>query len=166
MHYRKSSILQVLAKFTFWEQDCALGYNFRKSWDFRGISQFPKISSLKSSGNSLGNSCVLLLLITMLYFTWSEMKIWNRSQQCKKLLSSKTLTSLICLWGHWCADLIFRAFSAYSSMLLIHCLGNFFPVRPVNQQRRQLEVILYFRNLLWDQGFVYQPGKSRWLWQW
>ena len=97
VHYRKSSILQVLAKFTFWEQDWALGYNFRKSWDFRGISQFPKILSLKSSGNSLGNSCLLLLLITMLYFTWSEIKIWNRSQQCKKLLSSKTLTSLICL---------------------------------------------------------------------
>ena len=44
--------------------------------DFPDLSNFPKILSLKSFGNSWGNSYVpALLLIITLRFTWGEKKI-------------------------------------------------------------------------------------------
>ena len=45
------SFLLVLTKFSFWEEDWALGYNSMKIWDFPDISKFPKILSLQSFGN-------------------------------------------------------------------------------------------------------------------
>ena len=45
----------------------------------------------------------------------------------------------------WYADLIFLALLTYNSTFLGHCLGNFILVRPVKQQRRQLELIHCFR---------------------
>ena len=40
----------------------------------------------------------------------------------------------------------------YTSMLLVYCLGNFLLVRPVDQQRRQLEVTFYFRWCIMGSG--------------
>ena len=39
----------------------------------------------------------------------------------------------------------FSALLAHASALLVHCLGNFFSVRPVDQWRRQLKVTFYSR---------------------
>ena len=58
-----SSFLLVSTKFSFWEEDWALGYNSIKFWDL-DVSQFPKIPSFRSFGNLWGNSyipCLLLL---------------------------------------------------------------------------------------------------------
>ena len=46
------SVLLILTKFSFWQEDWALGYHFMKFWDFPYISQFPK--SYKSFFNSWG----------------------------------------------------------------------------------------------------------------
>ena len=46
-----SSFLLVLTKYSFWEEDWALGYNSMKFGDFSDISKFPKILSLRSFGN-------------------------------------------------------------------------------------------------------------------
>ena len=59
---RKSLILLLrvfwllLPKFNFWKGVWALGYVSTQIWDFPNISLFPKILSLKSFGNSWGNS--------------------------------------------------------------------------------------------------------------
>ena len=37
-------------------------------------------------------------------------------------------------------------------MVLVHCLGNFLSVRPVNQLGRQVEVIFYFRCCIIGSG--------------
>ena len=57
-HYGKSlnSIFQkfflVLTRFSFWQEKRALGYHSMKFRHFSYISEFPKILSLKSFGNS------------------------------------------------------------------------------------------------------------------
>ena len=48
--------LLLLTKFSFWQEDLALGYYSMKFEDFLDISLFPKILSLRSFGNSWGNS--------------------------------------------------------------------------------------------------------------
>ena len=42
-------------------------------------------------------------------------------------------------------NLIFRALSAYISPLLVHYLDNFLLVRPMDQQKTQLEVVFYLK---------------------
>ena len=58
----------------------------------------------------------------------------------------------------------FRAFSAYTSVLITYCMGSDLFLRPVNQQRRQLAVghysIVVFSQ---SQELVYQLGKLSWL---
>ena len=46
----------ILPKFRFWSGGWALGYVSTRIWDFPNISLFPMILSLKSFGNSWGNS--------------------------------------------------------------------------------------------------------------
>ena len=72
-----SSFWQVLKEFSFWHWDWALVYHSSKFWDFPEFSLFPKIPSLKSFGNSFGNSYTpCLLLIIALRFTCGERKTW------------------------------------------------------------------------------------------
>ena len=52
--------LLVLTKLSFREEDWALGNNSMKFWDLPDISQFPKILSLKSFGNSCDNWYILV----------------------------------------------------------------------------------------------------------
>ena len=87
-----SSFLLVLTKFSFWEEDWALGYNSMKFWDFPDISQ--KILSLKSFGNSWGNSYKLyLLLIVRLRFTCGESKI------CSTIKKSQNIMRMVVIEG-------------------------------------------------------------------
>ena len=46
----------LLPKVNFWKGDWALGYVSTQIWDVPNISLFPKIVTLKSFGNSWGNS--------------------------------------------------------------------------------------------------------------
>ena len=50
----------AIAKFLFWKGGCALGYT--QFWFFLEIYLFSKILSLKSFGNSRGNSYVHFLV--------------------------------------------------------------------------------------------------------
>ena len=74
----------------------------------------------------------------------------NRSQLFKE--TRKTFMSVICLKVQRYADLIFLAFLRYTSMLLVHCLGDLCILRLVDQQRRQLEVIFYFKCYIMGSG--------------
>ena len=76
-----SNFLQVLATFTFWEEDWALGYNSMKSRDFPEMSYFPKIRSFQ----------VIRQLVTQLVYTtvninaYTPLHLWQK----KKLLKYK-----------------------------------------------------------------------------
>ena len=48
----------------------------------------------------------------------------------------------------------FSALLAHASALLVHCLGNYFSVRPVYQWRRQLKVTFYSRSCVMGSGVV------------
>ena len=48
---------QLFSAFNFWKVDWALDCVSTHIWHFSNISSFPKILSLKSFGNSWGNSC-------------------------------------------------------------------------------------------------------------
>ena len=62
-------LLQVLAKFAFWEWGWALSYGSMKYWDFHDTSQV--------FGNLWLNKYIpCLLLIIKLHFTCRENKIW------------------------------------------------------------------------------------------
>ena len=72
-----SSFLLASRNFLFWEGDWLLRYNFMKFLDFADFFYFPKSVSLKSFGNSWGNSYIpCLLLIIVLQFNCGERKIW------------------------------------------------------------------------------------------
>ena len=47
--------LTAIAGFNFWG-DWALGYAFSQIWDFPNVCLYPKILSVRSFGNSFGNS--------------------------------------------------------------------------------------------------------------
>ena len=75
--YFSTVFLLVLRKFSFWEEDSAIGYNSIKWWDFSNIAYFRKVLSLKSFGNSWCNSYIPhLLLIITIHFTCCERKTW------------------------------------------------------------------------------------------
>ena len=81
----------VLTKFSVQEEDWALGNNSMNFRDFSGICQFPKILTLKSFGNSWGNSYIpCLLLIITLRFIMVSLVV--------KRKFGKTLKSLKILW--------------------------------------------------------------------
>ena len=48
----------------------------------------------------------------------------------------------------------FSALLAHASALLLHCLGNFFLARPVDQRRRQLKMTFYSRCCVMGSGVV------------
>ena len=50
--YFSGLFLLVLAKFSFWQGEWALGYHFLRFRPFPNVSQFPKILSPKTLGNS------------------------------------------------------------------------------------------------------------------
>ena len=73
-----SSFLLVLTKFSFWEEDWALGYNSMIFWDFPDIS----------FGNSWGNSYIsYLLLIITLYFTCGERKNYSTIRKSQNIMN-------------------------------------------------------------------------------
>ena len=49
-------------------------------------------------------------------------------------------------------ELDFHVLLAYTSAILVHCLGNFLLLRPVDQQRRQLELMFYSRCCIMGSG--------------
>ena len=64
----------VLPTFNFWKGDWALGYVSTQLWDFTDISLFPKILTLKSFGNSWGNSYTkFAILANMFPFTCGQL---------------------------------------------------------------------------------------------
>ena len=66
----------ILPKFNFWKGDRALGYVTTQIWDFPNICLFPNILSLKSFGNSFGNSYskFAILVITFRFTSgWSDL---------------------------------------------------------------------------------------------
>ena len=74
-----SNFLQVLATFTFWEEDWALGYNSMKSRDFPEMSYFPKIRSFQ----------VIRQLVTQLVYTivninaYTPLHLWQKKNLLK-----------------------------------------------------------------------------------
>ena len=77
----------ALKKFSFWQEDWALGYVSVRFWDFPGFSQFPKIISLQSFGSSWCNSYMsCLLLIITLCFTCGERKIWSNIKWSRNIM--------------------------------------------------------------------------------
>ena len=61
----------LLPKFNFWKGDWVLDYFSTQIWDFPNISLFPKTLSLKSFGNSWGNSCTKFAILDITFrFTY------------------------------------------------------------------------------------------------
>ena len=104
--YFTKSFLLVLTKFSFSQEDWALGYYSLNFLEFPDISWFPEILSYKLFGNSWENSFMpcLLLIITFL-FIHGEMKIWQnikKSQNIMKMiiaLWSVCISYLLLFWG-------------------------------------------------------------------
>ena len=91
------SFALALTKFSFERKDCALGYNSMKFRGFPDFSQFPKILSLKSMGNSWGNSYIsCLLLIILICFTCAEKKIWWNIKN-----SQNIMVRIVVQWRHF-----------------------------------------------------------------
>ena len=83
-----NSFLLALKKFSFWEEDWALGYNSMKTWHLLNSFYFPKILSLKLFGNWWGNSYIsCLLLIIMIRFTCGERKIWQNIKKSQNIMT-------------------------------------------------------------------------------
>ena len=83
------SLLLVLTKFSFWEEDLALGLILWIFDVFLIFSIFLKSSVLiKSSGNSWGNLHIpcLLIMIT-LRFTGGERKIWQNIRKSQNIMT-------------------------------------------------------------------------------
>ena len=73
-----------------------------KFWDFPDISEFPKILSLKSFGNSWGKSYIPCLLLTiMLRFTFGENKNLVKHQKVSKYEDHGCLQNFILLFMSW-----------------------------------------------------------------
>ena len=73
--------LLVLTKFSFWQQDWALGYHSMKFRHFPNISWFPKILSLKLFANSWGNSWGTMFISnnrTSFPLSWKENLVKHR----------------------------------------------------------------------------------------
>ena len=91
------SLLLVLTKLSLWQGDWALGYHYMKFRQFSDISKFPNILSLKSFGNSWGNSYIPCLWILIAHrFICTERRIWQnieRSQNIVKLIVWKIFFS-------------------------------------------------------------------------
>ena len=69
-------IFLVLRKLSFWQGNWALGYHSMMFRQIPDISEFPKILSLKSLGNSWGNSYIpcLLVIIAHRFHLWKYTK--------------------------------------------------------------------------------------------
>ena len=68
------------------EEDWALGYKSMNFLDFSEILYFRNISSVKSFGNSWGNSYIpYLLLIITFRLSCGKKKIWSNFQNLKIL---------------------------------------------------------------------------------
>ena len=59
--FHVKSILLVLRKLLFWQEDWEIGFHSMKFRHFPHTSQFPKILSFKSFRNSRGKSYIPLL---------------------------------------------------------------------------------------------------------
>ena len=97
-----SSYLLILTKFSFWNENRALGYNSIKFQNFLDVSLFPKILNLKLFDNSWGNSDISCLLLTIaLLFTCGEKKIRSSikiSQNIMNIVVCKIFYRVLCLY--------------------------------------------------------------------
>ena len=86
-----SNFLQVLATFTFWEEDWALGYNSMKSRGFPEMSYFPKIRSFQ----------VIRQLVTQLVYTivninaYTPLHLWQKKNLLKYKKSQNIITMIV-----------------------------------------------------------------------
>ena len=78
-----STFLLVLTKFSFWEEDLALGYTSITFWHFLNIFWFAKTLSLKSFGNSY---IPCLWLIITLRFTCGEREIYSTIKMSQNIM--------------------------------------------------------------------------------
>ena len=78
----------VLAKLNFWKGDWGLGYVFTQIWDFRNISLFPKILSLKLFGNSWGNSYTKFAILDITFrFTCGESDLYYNIAKFQNIMT-------------------------------------------------------------------------------
>ena len=91
------SFLLALTKFSFWEENWAIGYNFMKFWDLLNISKFLKILTLKMFTKSRDNfyvQCFLLIMTTPL--TCGDRKILSNIKIYQKVVTKIVWTILFC----------------------------------------------------------------------
>ena len=70
-------LVSAISLFFWWGGGLGPGYNSMGFWDFPDLSNFPKILSLTSFGNSWDNLYIpCLLRIITLRFTCGEKKVW------------------------------------------------------------------------------------------
>ena len=78
----------LLAKLSFWKRDWGLGYVFTQIWDFRNISLFPRILSLKLFGNSWGNSCTKFAILDITFrFTFGESDLYYNIAKFQNIMT-------------------------------------------------------------------------------
>ena len=93
----------LLPKFNFWKGYWELGYASTKIWDFRKISLFPKILSLKSFGNSWGNWYTKFAILGITFhFTCGESDLyWNIVPSSKILWPRLQARNFSLIWQFW-----------------------------------------------------------------
>ena len=102
-----------MPKFNFWKGDWALGYSSILIWDFSNSPAFPKILSLKSFGNSWGNSYTNFIILDIKFrFTCAKWDLyWNTVK------FQNTMTRII--WKFSFCSVLFQWWFQFLEIVLI-----------------------------------------------
>ena len=78
----------MLTNFYFWQEGWTLGYHSMMLTQFPDISQLAKFLSLKSFGNSWGNSCTKFVMLDIKYhFTCSDSDLSKIIKKCQNIMT-------------------------------------------------------------------------------